>query len=165
MSTSIDLTRQRAKDCPDSSGIENDPRLLAWNLIPVEISSLLLAARFAGSIAGEGSRPRRGDARLRRVLEYINTHLNEALSVGKLAGVACLSTYHFCRIFRSALGLSPQRYVTERRVEQAMELIAIGDVPLSRIALSSGFSSQASFTRAFKRVTGMAPGTFRRASR
>jgi len=57
--------------------------------------------------------------RLKRVCDYIETHLDDRLALADLAGVACLSPYHFSRSFRQAVGVGPQRYVMHRRVERA----------------------------------------------
>jgi len=61
--------------------------------------------------------------------------------------------------------MPPQRYVSRRRLAAAKKMIAVGKLPLSEIAFRSGFSSQASFTRAFRRVTNMTPGEFRHRTR
>jgi AraC family transcriptional regulator len=61
--------------------------------------------------------------------------------------------------------MPPFRYVSRRRLEAAMALLAAGRLPLAEIAFRSGFSSQASFTRAFRRATQMTPGEYRRGAR
>src|SRR5258708_15568997 len=115
-------------------------------------------------------RPQRGrshrldEIRLRRVLDYIAQHLDEHITVAQLAGVACLSPFHFARMFKAAVGMAPHRYVSHQRLEIAMVLLAAGQRSLSDIALSCQFSSQASFHRAFRRATGVTPGEYRRAS-
>jgi AraC family transcriptional regulator len=135
----------------------------------VETSSLLLAARlahtYADSISAKprvSSRHRLDNVRLRRVLDYVEQHLEADITVEDLANVACLSTCHFARMFASAVGLPPHRYVSQQRLKNAMALLAGGKSPLSDIALRSRFSSQASFNRAFRRATGMTPGEYRR---
>lgn len=100
------------------------------------------------------------EIRIRRVLDFIDSHLNDDLTVNALAGIACLSAFHFCRIFTATVGVPPKQYVTEKRLERAMELLKAG-APLCQVALDARFSSQASFTRAFKRMVGTTPGTYR----
>jgi AraC family transcriptional regulator len=99
--------------------------------------------------------------RLVRVLDYIEANLEGDLSIGRMATVACLSRYHFSRAFRQAVGESPHRYVSAKRLERAKALLIHGDRPLVDIALALSFSSQANFTRAFRQATGQAPGQFR----
>ena len=79
-----------------------------------------------------------------------------------MASVACLSRFHFARAFRQAVGQSPRRYVTARRLERAKVLLVEDETPLVEIALALQFSSQANFTRAFTQSTGIAPGQYRR---
>ncbi|MGY4625341.1 helix-turn-helix domain-containing protein [Bradyrhizobium sp. USDA 4486] len=99
--------------------------------------------------------------RLLRVLDYIDANLEGDLSLECMAGIACLSRYHFARAFRQAVGESPHRYVSAKRLERAKALLIRGDRPLLDIALTLNFSSQANFTRAFKQATGQAPGHYR----
>jgi hypothetical protein len=61
--------------------------------------------------------------RLTRVRDYIEAHLDDRLTLTELAGVACLSPYHFSRSFKEAVGIGPQRYVMRRRLERAKTLI------------------------------------------
>jgi AraC family transcriptional regulator len=135
----------------------------------VETSSLLLAARLAHAHLEAGpirlpveSQHRLDDRRLRRVLEYIEEHLSHDIAVADLANVACLSIFHFTRAFSAAMGVPPHRYVSKRRLESAKTMIAAGRVSLGEAALACRFSSQSSFTRAFRRTTGMTPAEYRR---
>jgi AraC family transcriptional regulator len=63
------------------------------------------------------------------------------------------------------MGISPGRYISQRRLENAMTELTAGRLPLAEIALNAQFSSQASFTRAFHRVTGTTPKEYRRRRR
>jgi AraC family transcriptional regulator len=138
----------------------------------VETASLTLAARLLHTYGDSGisapfplASPKLDHARLRRVLDYISTHLADDITVSDLAGVAALSTFHFARMFTLTVGVSPHRYVSRMRLERAMAEIAEGKLPLGKIAFDARFSSQASFTRAFRRATAMTPGEYRRARR
>ena len=108
------------------------------------------------------SQGRLDDARLIRVLAYIEDHLAEAMTGADLAKVACLSVFHFTRAFAAAMDVPPHRYVNQRRIKSAKELMATGQTSLSEIAFNCRFSSQSSFTRAFKRATGITPAECRR---
>jgi AraC-like DNA-binding protein len=103
--------------------------------------------------------------RLIRVLDYIEANLEGDLGLDRMASIACLSRYHFARVFKRAVGHSPHRYVSARRLERAKTLLIEDDRPLVDIALALGFSSQANFTRAFRQATGRAPGQFRQDGR
>ncbi|OSI67456.1 AraC family transcriptional regulator [Bradyrhizobium canariense] len=101
--------------------------------------------------------------RLSRVLDYIEANLEGHLALDELASIACLSRFHFARSFKAAVGRSPHQYVSAKRLERAKELLIREDRPLVDIALALNFSSQANFSRAFRQMTGLAPGQFRRA--
>lgn len=99
--------------------------------------------------------------RLRRVLSYISINIDDDITLADLAGIAGYSPFHFARKFTLALGVPPHRYVSRMRLERAMAELATGKLPLAEIALNAHFSSQASFTRAFHRATGMTPKEYR----
>jgi len=138
----------------------------------VEAASLALAARLlqmhcdSGACAStEPSLHSLDHIRLRRVLEYIDTNLKNDITLENLAGIAGYSVFHFARKFTLAMGIPPHRYISRMRLENAMAELARGKLPLAEIALNAQFSSQASFTRAFHRVTGRTPLEYRRRRR
>ena len=100
--------------------------------------------------------------RLRRVLAYISTNIDDDITLTALAGVAGYSPFHFARMFTLAAGVPPHRYISRIRLQRAMAQLATGTVPLAEIALNAHFSSQASFTRAFHRATGLTPKKYQR---
>lgn len=102
---------------------------------------------------------------LARVLDLIETHLDEDLSHAMLAAAAGQSVYGFARSFAKTMGEPPHRYVMRRRVERAKQLLAHTDTPLADLAATLGFSSQAHLTTAFLRATGTTPARFRNVSR
>jgi AraC-like DNA-binding protein len=114
------------------------------------------------SITLEPSNGLSGERR-KRVLDYIEAHLDDRLALADLAGVACLSPYHFSRSFKQAVGMGPQRYVMHRRVERAKALIRRTDQPLALIAQEVGFADQSHLTSVFRREIGVTPGHFRAA--
>jgi AraC family transcriptional regulator len=110
--------------------------------------------------------PRGLDApRLKRVLDYVDAHLAEPISLERLAAEASLSPFHFSRLFREATGLTPHRYVTARRVRAAQAALALGRASLLEVALTNGFGSQENFIRVFRKSTGLTPGEFRKQAR
>ena len=100
-----------------------------------------------------------------RVLEYIVTHLNENITNDALAEVAGLSVCHFARMFKQTVGVSPHRYVLQCRIEWARELLAGTEMPLSEIAIVTGFSDQSHYTRWFREIIGVTPSSYRWSTR
>lgn len=101
-------------------------------------------------------------ARLRRVLDYIDTHLDDALDVATLADVSAFSHFHFHRQFSAAYGLGAGRYVLLRRLKRAAYRLAFRtETPVLEIALDCGYEGPEAFARAFKRITGQTPSDFR----
>jgi AraC-like DNA-binding protein len=100
--------------------------------------------------------------RLRRVQEYIDTHLDSALSTDELAAQAGFSASHFSRSFAKSVGMTPHRYVLRRRVMRAQRLLEDSELSMVEIAISTGFSDQSHFCRRFRELVGLPPMAFRR---
>ena len=144
----------------------------AASRVYVEAASLTLAARLlqkhcdSGACAStESSAHSLDHIRLRRVLDYIAANIGDDITLANLARIAGYSPFHFARKFTLAMGISPHRYISRIRLENAMAQLDAGKLPLAEIALNAQFSSQASFTRAFHRATGMTPREYRRRRR
>lgn len=101
--------------------------------------------------------------RLKRVTDYLMSHLSDDVPLADVAAVADLSPHHFCRAFKQTTGLSPNAWLTARRMERAQALMAAHPkLGLTEIALCVGYQSQAAFGTAFKRVCGATPSQWRR---
>lgn len=150
------LLRQLIRALADEVGHGAMDQLLADSLVAA------LAMRVAQRSArrAQERQPDLPRSRLRRVIEYIEAHLDGNLSLAELAEVACLSPCHFSRSFKQGMGVGPQRYTVQRRVERAKALLRQGDESLASIAAAVGFADQSHFTAAFRRETGTTPGRF-----
>jgi AraC-like DNA-binding protein len=93
--------------------------------------------------------------------EYIDTHLDTALELNRLAALVGLSPSHFTRCFYKSFGSTPHRYVIHCRVLRAQELMSATQLPLTEIGLTVGFADQSHFSRRFMQVVGVPPGAFR----
>ncbi|MFZ0523138.1 MAG: helix-turn-helix domain-containing protein [Candidatus Acidiferrales bacterium] len=96
-----------------------------------------------------------------RICEYIESHLDEKISLDSLAGMAGLSAHHFARAFRQSVGKPPHGYLLQRRLEHVEQLLRDTRLPLSQIAQVAGFSDQSHLARHFRRLTGMPPSLAR----
>jgi transcriptional regulator of acetoin/glycerol metabolism len=98
---------------------------------------------------------------MRRVREYVEVHLGESIDLTMLAAAAGLSMHHFARQFKQSAGVTPHRYLTQKRVERAQKMLAQTDLSLSEIAFAAGFSDQSHLARHFRHVLGTTPREFR----
>lgn len=101
-----------------------------------------------------------GERALQRTHAYINKHLCENFTLSDLANAACISRFHFARLFRASTGSSPMEYVLKLRMEAAKEMLARGDQKIATTAAALGFFDQSHFTRTFRRMTGVSPRAF-----
>ena len=99
---------------------------------------------------------------VQRVFEVMNERLAENIGLDELAHTVGLSASHFSRSFNVSVGVPPYRWLTERRIERAKQLLANRDLGLTEIALSVGFGGQSAFGAAFKRIAGLTPSEYRR---
>lgn len=101
------------------------------------------------------------DARAqRRLVDYVDAHLDQSIPLSQLAAVAGLGERHLLRAFRTTMGCSPHQYLLARRVERAKARIAQG-WPLASIAQDCGFADQSQLTRTFRQHAGTTPGRWR----
>lgn len=96
------------------------------------------------------------------VAQYVEEHLAERLPIARLAKLARLSRYHFCRSFRDSFGVSPHRYHLHRRSERAKTLLANPALSITEIALDLGFLETSSFSTTFRKLVGRTPTDYRR---
>jgi AraC-like DNA-binding protein len=102
---------------------------------------------------------------LQRVREFIDAHLEENIYIRALASIAGLSMYHFARAFKQSEGMTPHEYLIQCRVRRAKDLLAETDLPLSEVALASGFSDQSHCARRFREHVGVTPSSYRWSTR
>src|SRR5258708_35598701 len=100
-------------------------------------------------------------AAMRRLHEYVETHLSQSIDLGMLAGIAGHTEFHFAREFKQSAGVTPHQYLVQKRVKRAQNMLAQTDFSLSDVALASGFSDQSHLTRHFRRLLGTTPREFR----
>ena len=96
--------------------------------------------------------------------QYFEENLDRNISLAELAGVVQLSEFHFARKFRNEFGCPPHAYVMRKRIERAKAQLARGNIPLKVVAANSGFSDQSHMTRLFRRLLGVTPAEYRKAT-
>lgn len=103
--------------------------------------------------------------KLRRVVEHIEAHLPDRITVAELAQIGELSIAHFARLFRQTTGEAPHAFILSRRIARVQALLSETDLDLATIAYRTGFSSHAHMATAFKRKLGVTPAAYRAAMR
>ncbi len=99
--------------------------------------------------------------RLNEVIDYIQTHLNEDLSLDSIAAQIDMSRCYFAAQFKQSVGISPHRYVNQQRVEKAKQFLRKSHkLSIADIALECGFSSQSHLTKVFKNHSGTTPRAY-----
>ena len=119
----------------------------------------------AGSAKPEPAAPSRGGLapwQQRKVAAYIEEHFGEPVTVADMADLVDLSTYYFCRAFKQSFGVSPHRYLANRRIEHAKRLLIEHRQSITHIALEVGFDETSSFSAAFRKATGLTPTSYQR---
>lgn len=127
-----------------------------------------LAVTLLGALKsrlGDGPNASHQRLDLARIHRYIQHHLGDDLRVADLARLACLSEAHFSTRFRAQTGLSPWQYVRRERLSAARRLLLQSRLPLTDIALQTGFANQSALSHAFRRCYGIAPRHFRDSAR
>lgn len=99
--------------------------------------------------------------RLRRVRDRIDREYARPLNVEALARDANVSAGHLSRQFRAAFGETPYSYLMTRRIERAMALLRIGELSVTEVCFTVGFSSLGTFSTRFRELVGVAPSVFR----
>ncbi|MFB9980465.1 helix-turn-helix domain-containing protein [Mesorhizobium kowhaii] len=99
--------------------------------------------------------------RWKRVVEYVDSHLDETITLADMAAVAGLSRMYFAAQFRAATGIRPHEFLQRRRIDRTKRMLIETDMTLVDVALSVGFQNQAHFTTVFRRFVGETPYRWR----
>jgi AraC-like DNA-binding protein len=100
----------------------------------------------------------------RRAIAFMEERLDQSFPVSDVAEACGLSVNHFSRAFRRSIGKPPHRWLLDRRIQRAQDMLRINQLSLADIALACGFAEQSHFTRVFTRIVGVPPGAWRRSA-
>lgn len=142
-----------------------ESRLLMNSASHAALDHLVLAAARPAQ-RGAALRPRGGlsSPARRRVIDWIEAHLSESFTLADLAGQAALSEFHFARMFRVSMGVTPHAWVAQRRFAHACALLSgkpSERLPLEQIAHACGYANASHLTRRFREELGVTPTRFR----
>jgi len=98
-------------------------------------------------------------SRIQTAIAYIHHHLDRPICVEEVADEVGMSHYHFVRVFKETMGITPAKFHTQQRIERAKKLLKTGR-PIIDVAYDLGFSSQAHFSNVFSKMVGVTPRKF-----
>jgi len=101
------------------------------------------------------------DPRLARVVEFMSTHFAEPITLEQLAAQACVSKFHFSRLFTRKVGQTPYRFLVGLRLDVAGRMLRSTDHSVAQIAAACGFSTYANFSTAFVAKFGLSASEYR----
>jgi AraC-like DNA-binding protein len=99
--------------------------------------------------------------RLCRARAFIDDCYHEPLDLDRISREACISRYHFLRLFRDVFDRTPHQYLTERRIQKAKELLTAGRLTVTDVCFEVGFESLGSFSTLFAKHVGRPPASYR----
>lgn len=133
--------------------------------VSLDEAGMLLASRFIQVVSGRKSGGTDASSRDRRravdAACWIDAHRHEPITLESAASYTGLSAFHFLRLFRAVLGLTPHQYLIRCRLRRAAQLLCDDTRPVTDIALDSGFGDLSNFIRTFRRAAQVSPRAFR----
>lgn len=104
---------------------------------------------------------RKMNLKIEAIVEFIDSHLNQDLTLTYVAERMNFSSYYLSKVFKKELGVNFVKYVTERKMDKAKELLKDNDIPIVNIAFEIGYPEPSYFTKVFKKVENMTPSQYR----
>jgi AraC-like DNA-binding protein len=120
------------------------------------------AIAYGGLTLSSQSRGGLSPMQMRRATEFLEARLDGNIALREVADVCGLSVSHFARAFKQSFRRPPYKWLIERRVEKAKDLMMNSHLPIAEIAMMCGFADQSALNRSFKRIAGSTPGIWRR---
>lgn len=131
----------------------------------LEIITLIGRSRAAaGMETPSPDAPRKQEEYIEKFIEicnYISAHCSDELNLEAVASMSGFSKFYFSRLFKQFTNVSFYKYVNQKRIEKAAEMLTEPNISITNVALSCGFESLSSFIRMFKIVKGCTPTEFR----
>lgn len=99
---------------------------------------------------------------MKQVINYINENINEKIESADLMKITRWDSQHFSRLFAQYVGVTPFKYITNRKIEKAKVLLTESSIPITQISFELAFKSHSNFCSIFKKHTGKTPENFRK---
>src|ERR1700720_2720746 len=127
-------------------------QVLALELVRLRPGGPTPLQQYRGGLAGRQQR---------MVLDFLETHLAETVSLAALAEIAGLNPFHFARAFKRTFGLPPHRFHLDQRISRAKSMLARPALSVTEIAIELGFATTSSFSFPFRQIAGVSPPPYR----
>ncbi len=166
--TAASIPNSLLLDDPVTAGLLRSVHALlkaSGDALVADALAVTLTAQLLSGRAAEGLAPASGGlgrTRLARILDYMNAHLADKVTLDDLAREAHVSRYHFLRQFTSSTGLTPHRYLTRLRMERAGVLLRAHHYDIAQVAHRCGYAGTANFGATFRAHFGTTPSAYRR---
>ena len=142
-----------------TSNVKRYHNLSLWQKMELRGAMLMLFSRF---LRNASPHLWTCDERMRRVREYIHSHICEEVEIDELAKVVCITKTYLIRLFKQEFGTSPLQYINKKKVERAQLLLCTTDMAIKEVAYKLGFNDQSYFIRMYRKVTGITPQEYRK---
>ena len=129
---------------------------IALKSLFLQVIFLILQYSEKHTTSGDG----KSSEKLRNVLDYIEVHFSETITIAELAKLCYFSEYHFMRFFKKHMNMTCVEYINNLRLEKAVEAFEQGNTSITDVAFLVGFHNLSYFHRAFKKKYGITPLTF-----
>ena len=101
------------------------------------------------------------DDRIQKVLSYIRKNIYKTIDIDSLAAISCLSKDHFIRLFKKETGITPLKYINQKKIEKAQLILITDSMPVKNISYLLAYEDHSYFNRLFKKLTGVTPQQYR----
>jgi AraC family transcriptional regulator len=151
-SLGLAIKQQSEQSASDFFYVESAMTMLITHLLRYYSTQQNLLQTQAGRITSND---------LSQIIDYIHAHLDQNPSLVELATLVNLSAYHFVKVFKASMGITPHQYLLTCRIKKAQQLLHQKSLSLAEISLQVGFHDQSRFTSVFRKRVGFTPKQYR----
>jgi AraC-like DNA-binding protein len=145
----------------EASSVDPASRLFVEQAVDLLCTRLIRSHSSCGGTLAVAQRRGLADWQRKRVVDYMEDHIDQAIGLEELAALVRLGRFHFCTAFRLATGLAPHAYLTELRILRARTLLKEPGARIGDVALAVGYQTASAFAASFRKLVGTTPSAYR----